>query len=212
MDGAPTAVSLKEEEWQINLDRPARQPNWPKPAGRASAADQQTAKASSVIDALKQDHHKAEQPFPEYKSASDAATKARLIRLVCQELIIHTGLEDEIFYPAYRDAGCEDDVMDEAQVEHDSAKMLIADLLDADPDEQFTDAKVAVLAEKIKHHAEEEEPAQGIIAQAQAKAHGRQRCPRPPPDGTTAGTRCRPSAHARRFLQRSGEHDAERSR
>ena len=134
------------------------------------------------------------------------------IRLVCQELIIHTGLEDEIFYPAYRDAGCEDDVMDEAQVEHDSAKMLIADLLDADPEEQFTDAKVAVLAEKIKHHAEEEEPAQGIIAQAQAKAHGRQRGPRPPPDGTTAGTRCRPSAHARRFLQRSGEHDAERSR
>jgi hemerythrin superfamily protein len=140
---------------------------------QSPVAEQQTSIGTSAIETLKQDHRKAEQLFAQYKSASDAATKMRLIRQVCRELIVHTKLEEEIFYPACREAGCEDDVMDEAQVEHDSAKMLIADLLHADPEEQFTDAKVSVLAEQIRHHvAEEEKPGQGIFAQAEAHGVG----------------------------------------
>jgi hemerythrin superfamily protein len=146
-------------------------------AGETGVHDQTVQQSSnrsfattSAIEVLKQDHRQVEHLFAQYKSASDPATKARLIHQICVALVIHTKLEEEIFYAACRDAGCEDDAMDEAQVEHDSAKMLIADLLEAEPEEHFTGAKVSVLAEQIKHHvAEEEKPGEGIFAQAQSR-------------------------------------------
>src|SRR5918994_199610 len=82
-------------------------------------------------------------------------------------LIVHTAIEEEIFYPACREALPQDQIMDTAQVEHDGTKILIADLLDGDGDDSYRDAKVEVLAVQGGHHAgEEEKPKDGIFAQA----------------------------------------------
>ena len=88
---------------------------------------------------------------------------------VCTELVVHSRLEEEIFYPACREQNVEDDLLDEAQVEHDTAKVLIADLMGQSPGEPFFDAKVTVLSEYIKHHVgEEEKTGDGIFAKAKA--------------------------------------------
>jgi hypothetical protein len=79
-------------------------------------------------------------------------------------------LEEEIFYPACRADDVEEDMMDEAQVEHDGAKILINDLMAADAESEMYDAKVTVLSEYIKHHVKEEEkPRSGVFAEAKRK-------------------------------------------
>jgi hypothetical protein len=109
-----------------------------------------------------------EQLFDQYETAEEGA-KGGLIRQICTELAIHTLIEEEIFYPACRKAANDEEPLDEAQVEHDSAKMLIADLMANGGGDQYRDAKVKVLADQIKHHVgEEEAPATGIFAKARA--------------------------------------------
>ena len=126
--------------------------------------------AGGAIEALKQDHRKVEQLFADFQSTEDEDRKDGLLQQICAELIIHTKLEEELFYPACRAAVSGEDILDEAQVEHDSAKLLIADLLDARATDRFRDAKVKVLGEQIKHHVtEEEKPGGGIFAQAEAQ-------------------------------------------
>ncbi|HLG47007.1 MAG TPA: hemerythrin domain-containing protein [Reyranella sp.] len=126
-----------------------------------------TGASSGAIEMLKQDHRKVEGLFEQFESA-DEEQKERLVEQICSELIIHTKLEEEIFYPACREAGVESEKLDESQVEHDGAKMLINDLLEADSDTPYFEAKVSVLKEMIKHHVEEEEePSEGVFAQAQ---------------------------------------------
>src|SRR6185369_5035541 len=80
------------------------------------------------------------------------------------ELTIHTIIEEEIFYPACKGM-VEEDNLDEAQVEHDGAKVLIAELEEGSPDDAYYDAKVKVLSEEIKHHVKEEERPGGIFSQ-----------------------------------------------
>ncbi len=123
----------------------------------------------SAVAALRQDHRRVEGLFSEFESATEDRRKEELVEKICTELNIHTRLEEEIFYPACREAIDDEDLMDEAQVEHDAAKLLIADLSQASSDDAFYDAKVKLLSEMIKHHvAEEEKPGQGIFAKAQA--------------------------------------------
>ena len=75
-------------------------------------------------------------------------------------------IEEEIFYPAL-EGKIEDDLLDEAYVEHDGAKVLINDIMAGGPDDEFYDAKVKVLCEEIEHHVKEEEaPSEGMFAQA----------------------------------------------
>lgn len=88
---------------------------------------------------------------------------------ICLELIVHTMLEEEIFYRACREVGVEEDLMDEADLEHDSAKVLIAELEHGKPDDDCYDAKVKVLSEGIKHHVKEEVQRDGLFAQAKSK-------------------------------------------
>src|SRR5262249_25589987 len=134
----------------------------------AKSTKKSTRKSAEPTDAialLKADHRAVEALFAQYEKARGQAQKATLAEKICLELSVHTTIEEEIFYPACR-GEIEDDVMDEAYVEHDGAKLLIAELMAGSPDEAFYDAKVKVLSEMIKHHVKEEEQRDGMFAQA----------------------------------------------
>ena len=120
---------------------------------------------TDAIAMLKADHRKVEQLFASFSEASGASRKEKLAREICTELKIHTMLEEEIFYPAF-DGKIEEDILQEAYVEHDAAKVLVNDIEAATPSEEFYDAKVKVLCEEIEHHVKEEEkPKEGMFAQ-----------------------------------------------
>src|SRR5579871_2396763 len=124
-------------------------------------------KKQDAIALLKADHRTVEDLFEKYESAR--SKRADLAKRICLELTVHTLIEEEIFYPACREAGVESDIMDEANVEHDGAKVLIAELEEGSPDDQYYDAKVSVLSEEIKHHVKEEEKRGGIFTEAKKK-------------------------------------------
>ncbi len=127
-----------------------------------------TKPAGDAIALLKADHRKVEDLFAKFESAKGSERKAALAKEICTELMVHATIEEEIFYPACKEA-VEEDQMNEAYVEHDGAKVMIAELLGSDPDQQFYDAKMTVLSEEIKHHVKEEErPGEGVFAQARA--------------------------------------------
>jgi hemerythrin superfamily protein len=113
-----------------------------------------------AVALLMADHHRVARLFAEFNAikedGSDEA-KSVLVAQICQELTVHTAIEEEIFYPAVRRAIEDDDLMDEALVEHAGAKELIAQLQAAHPDDGLYDAKVTVLGEQIDHHVQEEE-------------------------------------------------------
>src|SRR5579871_469132 len=118
-----------------------------------------------AVSLLKADHRKVEALFASYESARGATSKAKLAQQICMELSVHATIEEEILYPACR-GKVDDDKVDEAYVEHDGAKVLIAELMSGSPEDEFYDAKVKVLSEEIKHHVREEEGRDGIFAQA----------------------------------------------
>lgn len=121
-----------------------------------------------AIALLKADHRKVEDLFEKFESARGADRKKALAQEICTELCVHATIEEEIFYPACK-GKVEDDQMNEAYVEHDGAKVMIAEVLASSPDDEFYDAKMKVLSEEIKHHVKEEEkPGEGIMAQARA--------------------------------------------
>jgi hypothetical protein len=105
---------------------------------------------------LANDHRTVEDLFEKYVNASGKQAKADIASKICTELKIHAAIEEEIFYPGLR-GKIEDDLLDEAYVEHDGAKMLINEIAEGGPDEAFYDAKVTVLKEQIEHHVKEEE-------------------------------------------------------
>jgi hypothetical protein len=125
--------------------------------------------ATQKMDAvalLKADHRKVEELFAKFKDEKSAKARKTLATEICTELSVHATIEEEIFYPACREA-VEDDLRTEAYVEHDGAKVLIAELAGSNPDNEFYDAKMTVLSEQIKHHVKEEEaPGDGFFAQA----------------------------------------------
>lgn len=117
---------------------------------------------------LARDHRKVEELFSKFESASGTAKKQEIANQICRELKIHTMIEEEIFYPAL-DGKIEEDLLKEAYVEHDSAKVLVNEIEAGGPDEAFYDAKVKVLKEQIEHHVKEEEKQQENMFQ-QARA------------------------------------------
>jgi hemerythrin-like domain-containing protein len=121
---------------------------------------------TDAIALLKADHRKVEGLFEKFEGASGAATKQKIAHQICTELKIHTTIEEEIFYPAL-EGKIEDDLLKEAFVEHDGAKILINDIEAGSPEDPFYDSKVKVLSEEIEHHVKEEEmPSEGMFAQA----------------------------------------------
>jgi hypothetical protein len=121
-----------------------------------------------AIALLKADHREVEDLFEKFEKAKGHATKKSLAEQICMDLTLHTMLEEDIFYPACEGA-VEEDLLKESRVEHDAAKVLIAEIEAGGPDEAFYDAKVTVLSEMIKHHVQEEEkPGKGVFSQARA--------------------------------------------
>jgi hemerythrin superfamily protein len=130
---------------------------------KGSRTTRRTATASKrpqdAIALLKADHKEVDAMFKAYEKTDDDSEKQKLATNICKALTVHAQIEEEIFYPAAYDAFDEegDDLVDEAQVEHASAKALIAEIEAMQVGEPLFDAKVKVLGEYIKHHVEEEE-------------------------------------------------------
>ena len=116
--------------------------------------------AQDALELLIADHREASDIFEQFENLSDRAraSKQKLVQKVCKALLIHTQIEEEILYPAVREAiKSMEDKIDEALVEHAAAKDLIRQLHDMDPEDDLYDAKVKVLGEEIEHHVGEEE-------------------------------------------------------
>ena len=118
-----------------------------------------------AVSLLKKDHREVEQMFDEYEQLEGDSEKLALFGKIALALKVHTQIEEEILYPEER-GEVEDDLLDEAYVEHDGAKKLIAEIEAMSPDQDFYDAKVKVLSEYIKHHVKEEEQPGGLFSQA----------------------------------------------
>src|SRR5690348_5853177 len=116
-----------------------------------------SSKSQDAISLLKEDHDAVEKLFKQFESAKGEGRKEKLARQICLELTVHTKIEEEIFYPAC-EGKIEEDMLKEAKVEHDSAKLLMAEIEGGSgQSDDFFDAKVQVLSEQIEHHVEEEE-------------------------------------------------------
>ena len=124
------------------------------------------AKVKDAVALLKEDHRTVEDLFARFEKASGDGRKQKLAEQICLELSIHARIEEEIFYPAC-EGKVEEELLKEAYVEHDGAKLLIADIMAGEPSDEFYDSKVTVLQEQIEHHVEEEEKRlEGLFSQA----------------------------------------------
>lgn len=135
------------------------------PTARTGAASAKSTRSNAsdltaIVKMLAADHAEVDKMFKRYEKLKEADDDARqeLIPEICAALTVHATVEEELFYPAARDALEEDDqdMIDEADVEHEHIKMIVEELK-ANPDDQMCDAKVKVLGEYVKHHVEEEE-------------------------------------------------------
>ena len=128
---------------------------------KATTKPKSNAKAGiDAVALLTADHAKVKKLFAEYEKTKESASdedKGALAMEICTEVTVHATAEEEIFYPAVREAIDETELVDEADVEHASAKDLIAQISESSPDEELYDAKVKVLGEYIDHHVKEEE-------------------------------------------------------
>lgn len=126
-----------------------------------------------AVALLKADHRKVEDLFAQFEAAKADGRKKALAEQICMELTVHTKIEEDIFYPAC-EGKVEEGLLKEAYVEHDGAKVLIAEIEAGGPDDEFYDAKVKVLSEMIEHHVKEEEQrVEGMFSQARkiGRAH-----------------------------------------
>lgn len=133
-------------------------------ASKSSSSTSSSRSSGSRGDAialLKQDHKEVKQLFKDYEKLAESEAPAEdrqaLAEQICAMLTVHATIEEEIFYPAARGAMEEQDLLDEAEVEHASAKDLIAQIQSMQPDDELYDAKVKVLGEYVDHHVQEEE-------------------------------------------------------
>ncbi len=115
---------------------------------------------NDAIELLLDDHKQVRQLIKQYEKIHEKAAadeKQELAEQICSEFLLHADIEEQFFYPAAREALEEEDLIDEAEVEHASARDLVAQIQSMQPDDPMYDAKVKVLGEYIEHHVEEEE-------------------------------------------------------
>jgi len=129
-----------------------------RPAAKKATGSVRTDPATKLLMA---DHKEVHTMFQQYKKLADADAEASereaLATEICHALTVHATIEEELFYPAAREAEIDADLLDEAEVEHASAKGLIAQIEAMSPGDDLYDAKVTVLGEYIDHHVKEEE-------------------------------------------------------
>jgi hemerythrin superfamily protein len=119
-----------------------------------------------AVALLKNDHRTVEDLFAQFENASGDGRKQKLAMEICLDLSVHAQIEEEIFYPAC-EGKVDEDLLKESYVEHDGAKVLIAEIIAGEPSDEFYDSKVKVLSEEIEHHVQEEEKRmEGLFAQA----------------------------------------------
>jgi hemerythrin superfamily protein len=112
-----------------------------------------------AITMLLADHKAVKALFDQYEALSDRSkvNKKKVAEQICHELTVHAAIEEQVFYPAVRGPVRDEDMMDEALVEHAGVKDLIAQIMEIDPGDDLYDAKVKVLSEQVAHHVGEEE-------------------------------------------------------
>ena len=126
------------------------------------------AAAQDAVALLKADHREVEDLFAKFEKATGDGAKEKIALQICKALSVHATIEEEIFYPAC-EGKVEEDLLKEAFVEHDGAKVLIAEIEAGGPSDEYYDAKVTVLQEQIEHHVEEEEKRlEGLFSQARS--------------------------------------------
>jgi hemerythrin superfamily protein len=145
----PLKPSLKELNMPTASTRSA--------SAKSTSRSRSTAKAKDAIALLREDHKKVAALFDEFEKARSVNVKKRLVQTICQELLVHTQIEEEIFYPAVKAALKDKELVPEARVEHDSVKSLIEQVQGVEPDGEDYDAKVKVMGEFVKHHVKEEQ-------------------------------------------------------
>ena len=126
---------------------------------RAAARTRSTRGKEDAIRILKADHKEVADMVKKFESGRlSSDRKAAIARQICLALTVHAQIEEEIFYPAARDSvRSGEDILDEAEVEHDSIKQLVAAIEGSSPDDELFEARVTVLGEYVKHHVKEEE-------------------------------------------------------
>jgi iron-sulfur cluster repair protein YtfE (RIC family) len=130
----------------------------PKSSAGVTKSGKASAQPDDAVSLLMADHRKVEDLFKQYEKAKANETKKQAIfQQINAELKIHMAIEEEIFYPASRPFVDEQETVNEAEVEHASAKDLMKQLEAMSPSDDYYDAKVKVLSEMIEHHVEEEE-------------------------------------------------------
>ncbi|HEY0962160.1 MAG TPA: hemerythrin domain-containing protein [Pseudomonadales bacterium] len=128
-----------------------------KKSTRAKASSPRSSRASNAISILRADHKLVNELFEQFESTRSSAKKQKIVQQICTELTIHAMVEEEIFYPAVKQALKDDELIPEAIVEHDTLKSLIAQVEGVEPDGEMYDAKVKVMSEYVKHHVKEEQ-------------------------------------------------------
>jgi hemerythrin superfamily protein len=131
-------------------------------AAQAAARNGRPATASisdstDAIALLEADHREVSGYFDEFEASDDDRQKKLIAEKICLALKVHAQIEEELLYPAAREETGDDDLLDEAQVEHAGAKTLIVQIEAMRPGQPLYDAKVKVLGEQVRHHVEEEE-------------------------------------------------------
>lgn len=119
-----------------------------------------TKKSSRQQDAtamLRADHKLVSGLFDEFEKAKSSEEKKSIVEQICTELTVHAQIEEEIFYPAFKEALKDHELVPEATVEHGSVKELIAQVQGVEPDGEIYDARVKVMGEFVKHHVKEEQ-------------------------------------------------------
>lgn len=143
-----------------NTSKSAAKKSAAKKSATTKAKATRPAKIYDAVALLKEDHKVVKKLFKDFdkmKEKADDEQKEALVKQICNELTIHTQIEEEVFYPAVRKAIDDQDLLDEATVEHASAKDLITQLQSMSPSDALYDAKVTVLGEYVDHHVQEEQ-------------------------------------------------------
>lgn len=138
----------------------------PRGKGAAAARRRNGAARSDAIALLKADHREVELMFESFEKARGEDRKKNLATRICNALRVHSQIEEEIFYPAFYEATREEDLHNEAIIEHDGVKKLIAEIESSGPGDAFFDARVKVLSEMVRHHVNEEEQRGGLFSKS----------------------------------------------